>query len=111
MRDYVNDWLAANKAKLRKQIVPHIRCRDGHTLSVQASSYHYCEPRSDKGPWTVVEVGYVAKPDGRSMQPRSFGNGLDIYGWVPVETVNKFIRRHGGFAPELEEEIKEVFNA
>jgi hypothetical protein len=42
-----------------KPILKPIKCRDGSTLSVQASRYHYSKPRDDKGPYTHVEVGFL----------------------------------------------------
>lgn len=37
---------------IRERVV----CADGFTLSVQASDFHYCTPRSKEGPWTHFEV-------------------------------------------------------
>lgn len=100
---YTNDWLAAQKAGktgYSRTVVPHITCKDGTALSVQASDAHYCSPKDDNGPWTSVEVWCIRAPSGRTVHPRSFGNGgrSDPYGWVPVEIVDKFIKRHGGLA-------------
>lgn len=102
MTDYVNDHLAKHKARLLadkgwNDVVPHVTCRDGATLSVQASRAHYCCPRRDDGPWIEVEVWLVASAKGRKIILPSFGdNHSDPYAYVPVELVNKFIRRHGG---------------
>lgn len=102
MIDYVNQHLAKHKSSLRDagrlwQVVPHVTCADGATLSVQASSAHYCCPRRDDGPWIEVEVWLVASAKGRKIILPSFGNNHnDPYSYVPVELVNKFIRRHGG---------------
>lgn len=105
MTDYVNQWLSEHKATdptkglFYKTVVPHITCKDGTTLSVQASGAHYCNPKSDSGPWSSVEVWCIRKGK-RTIYPRSFGAGgkHDPYGWVPVEIVNNFIKRHGGLA-------------
>ena len=100
MIDYVNNHLWQHKAgkdKYEALVVPHIVCRDGTSPSVQASSGHYCSPRKDTGPWDSVEVWRIASPEGRKIHARSFGpRSDDPYGWVPVTTVNRFIRRHGG---------------
>jgi len=37
---------------------PRVVCKNGFSLSVQASQYRYCSPRSDTGPYTHVEIGY-----------------------------------------------------
>lgn len=100
MRDYVNEHLARHKAaggSSTKPVVPVIRCRNGTSLSVQASARHYCSPRRDTGPWYTVEVWNIADWTGREIKPRSFSpHTEDPYGYVPVDVVNRFIRRHGG---------------
>jgi hypothetical protein len=82
--------------------IPKIDCADGTTLSVQASSGHYCDPRSDKGPYWSVEVGFP------SVVIESFMDYIDqsglsdptdsVYGWVPIYVVAQAILDHGGFA-------------
>lgn len=70
-----------------------ITCKDGTTVSVQASAFHYCEPRNNEGPWSSVEVGYP------SVEPSWWSehtDGYGIAGWVPIEKVRQFIREHGG---------------
>ncbi len=103
MQDYVNDWLESQKAgktDFERLSVPRMTCKDGTTLSVQASRGHYCSPRGDEGPWSSVEVWLVEGPSGRTIYPRSFGGGGrdGPWGWVPVNLVNLFIKRHGGMA-------------
>jgi len=77
-----------------KTIANTIECKDGTTLSVQASAFHYCSPRNNTGPYTSVEVWCIPfdtivtefeyEVDGPS-------------GFVPIELVAKFIDNHGGF--------------
>ena len=40
-----------------------VKCLDGFTVSVQASSFNYCDPRTDTGPYTSVELGYPSAAD------------------------------------------------
>lgn len=100
--DYVNQHLAKHKARLLadkgwNDVVPQIVCADHTQLSVQASRAHYCRPRNDDGPWIQVEVWLVCSAKGRKIPVPSFGNNhIEPYAYVPVELVNKFIRRHGG---------------
>ena len=79
-------------------VTNHIVCKDGFTLSVQASESHMCRPRSNMGPWETVEVACVsdlpefilewaADPD----TPE-----YDIFPNVPIEMVEKLIMFHGG---------------
>jgi hypothetical protein len=80
-----------------KEIAPPIHCKDGTTLSIQASRLHYCRPRTDDGPYTKVEVGY---PD--IDPPPSWSEYADgeypssVYGYVPIDLVREFIESHGG---------------
>ncbi len=85
-----------------KPITPHIKCKDGTTLSVQASKYHYCTPREDDGPYYSVEVGYPSVEP-----PETWAGYFDgdwdtqdrtdsVYGYVPIDLVEDFIKIHGG---------------
>lgn len=75
-----------------KAPVPEVVCKDGTTLSVQASETHYCTPRENKGPYTEVEVWCVTAPvtefEYDSEEPSAY---------VPIEQVALFIDNHGGF--------------
>lgn len=92
---------------LSHEVMPPLICRDGLKLSVQASSYHYCEPRSHVGPWTSMELGFPSKPVPELRQWRDdLGDDSPdeecIFGWVPVDMLLKTIEKHGGCA-QLEE--------
>jgi len=55
--DDLNDHLMHSpKAWGEMGPVQSVTCGDGTEMSVQASQYHYCTPRSDEGPWASVEV-------------------------------------------------------
>lgn len=80
-------------------LLPALVCRDGFKMSVQASEYHYCEPRTDEGPWTHVEVGFpswiepLLWPYAES--PAKWTDS--VYPGVPVELVAAVVELHGGF--------------
>ena len=80
-----------------KEIAPVLKCKDGTTASIQASKYHYSEPREDFGPYTEVEVSCVegAGPDGVTEFEYSDD---DPSAYVPIEQVVQFIDNHGGIA-------------
>ena len=40
-----------------------VKCKDGFTMSVQASKSHYSEPKNDEGPYSEVEVGIPSHYD------------------------------------------------
>jgi len=75
---------------------PQIKCVDGTALSVQASASHYCAPRDDVGPYSLVEVGYLSE------DPKAWEEYRDgaIYGFVPVDKVREFVALHGGLVPQ-----------
>lgn len=75
-----------------KAITPHVVCKDGSTISVQASECHYSTPRSNIGPYTAVEVWCASVP------VTEFPYDIDEpSAYVPIEDVVKFIDNHGGF--------------
>ena len=84
---------------------PRFYCADGVSLSIQASAHHYSTPRDDSKPsWTqynCVEVGFIQGKDGSPFFPPAewgrYGDGefpSDVYGYVPIALVHKFIAEH-----------------
>ncbi len=70
-----------------------IECVDGFSMSVQASSTHYCSPREDDADWCRVEVGFPSSPEPLLLP---YASSSDVYGYVPVEVVDAVIDSHGG---------------
>jgi len=73
-------------------------CKDGFSVSVQASSTHYCTPKSNLGPYTEVELGFPSEPVEAWMP---YADNVDnptgtIYGYVPIELVEEVLKKHGG---------------
>lgn len=82
-----------------KELNPQIACKDGATLSVQASRTHYSSPRADRGPYDLVEVGFPSvKPIGKLVDYAENPDDLTgtAYGYVPVDAVMEYINAHGG---------------
>lgn len=76
-----------------------VQCMDGTTISVQASSSHYCTPRNNVGPYSHVEVGYpsVAPPDSWREYCENWDAPTNtVYADVPKELVWEYITAHGG---------------
>lgn len=85
----------------------NITCRDGATMSVQASARHYCSPKRDNAPrYRFVEVGQPTSRNDREIIPsparhwRSVRttdlDSFPVYSHVPVQWVRDFIHKHGG---------------
>ena len=60
-KEYIN--------KLKPQN-PAVKFRDGR-LSIQASSYNYCHPKHDHGPYTCFEVAYLIGDGINNPEPQS----------------------------------------
>lgn len=82
---------------MKISVRPRTVCKDGFSISIQASSLHNCSPRTDEGPWDQLELGF---PEGGStfglLEPyRDWITG-DVFHYVPTEVVEELLRRHGG---------------
>jgi hypothetical protein len=76
-----------------------IKCKNGLSVSVQASSTHYCTPRRDYGPYTHYELGFPSAHNlGTIRKYAEDETNLTgtVYGWVPKSVVNQLIRDNGG---------------
>lgn len=77
---------------------PRLYCNDGYSISVQASSFHYCRPQLDGVQnYESVELGFPSKEDELINE---YAEGDDytktVYGYVPIEVVERLIEKHGG---------------
>lgn len=78
---------------------PRLYCNDGYSISVQASSFHYCRPRLDGVQnYESVELGFPSKEDELINDNAEDDSDYthSIYGYVPIEIVEKLIEKHGG---------------
>lgn len=78
-----------------------ITCKDGATVSIQASRLHYATPRDDAGPYTHIEAGYPSvRPPDSWLAYMDDAPGADptqtVFGYMPVKCVREFIDAHGG---------------
>lgn len=90
---------------------PRLECRDGFSMSVQASSFHYSYPKIDETPFYLrVEVGYPSEPEELLSEWEEEGSKGGIFGFVPVDVINRVIQKHGGIkeASAKEEQPEEL---
>ena len=76
-----------------------IECADGFSMSVQASSFNYCQPRVDNASaYEEVEVGFPSSPESllSSYAEDPSKPTETVYGWVPSEVVLNVVAKHGG---------------
>lgn len=77
-----------------------VRCANGLSLSVQASSRHYSDPKNDTGPYTHVEVGFPTRPVpelipyAECLSPDDYTDA--VYAYVPYDIVRQVIYVRGG---------------
>ena len=94
---------ASNRAPVyRKRIL----CADGFSISVQASAFHYSEPRDNRFAdirlYELVEAGYPEGPDGSDHEvPQWFEDFREcgdskVFPYVPIMKVMELIDAHGG---------------
>jgi hypothetical protein len=104
--DKINEWLEKTKivqtcpdGTRYQKIRPRLICKDGYSISVQASWGHYCSPRfDDVNEYKTVELGF---PNMKDVLIMAYAEEPDyptetVYAYVPVELVNELIEKHGG---------------
>jgi hypothetical protein len=85
----------------RNGLTPKIVCNDGFRMSVQASDGHYCSPRNNAGPYLELEVGYPSRnePLLKDYMETPYDNPTEtVYPYVPKDTIEKIINKHGGIS-------------
>jgi hypothetical protein len=88
-------------------VVPRMKCVDGFAVSVQASNFHYCQPRSNAARYVAVELGFpTAAMPALARWAESWGDddpegsGSSVWGYVPIEEVATLFLSHGGLLAE-----------
>ena len=100
----VKDWLAKPVRMMASGIQekrPRLYCNDGYSVSVQASEFHYCSPRlNGLRDYESVELGFPSMEDELINEYADGGDDYTdtVYGYVPIEIVEKLIEKHGGIA-------------
>lgn len=101
----INEWLNLNPCDnycmggfVRDRVV----CKDGFSISVQASSCHYCIPRVSNSPsYEAVELGFPSEADSIISDYAEESDLLNsVYGYVPVDVVDSLLEKHGGIVYE-----------
>ena len=88
----INQYIQQYRSTTSLQ-TPHVKCRDGFTMSVQAGKDDiYSIPRGMAGHYENVEVGRVSAhvPEFTKYEEGS------VFPFVPCSVVDKVIENHGG---------------
>ena len=74
-----------------------IECADGFSVSIQAGMHNYCMPRLNIAEWAAFELGDPSAQDDLLSGYKEVGS--EIYPYVPADTIEKLIEKHGGLKP------------
>jgi len=93
----LNDYIKINRTG-RNGHVKHITCKSGLTMSVQATSFTYCHPRNDEGPYLAVEVGFPSRQIDDIMEyaENPAIPTETVYAYVPTNLVEQIVVNNGG---------------
>ena len=82
------------------RMVKPVRCVDGFRVSIQASVFHYCAPRTTTiySRYSSYELGYPSSADDLIAEYAETPDRPteSVYAWVPAEVVAQLIEKHGG---------------
>ncbi len=102
--DQINSLFTYTSDEFR--VIARTKLNDGETLSIQASSGHYCTPRDIVGPYIDLEVGFPSVSPNHSWRDYYEGDWENdnhkssVYCYVPIELIAEFIEDHGGIKTE-----------
>ena len=102
VKEFLATTIKSHKYLFSDEIIqenrPRLFCNDGYSISVQASSFHYCKPRLNGiQDYESVELGFPSKEDELINDYAEDDNYTEtVYGYVPIEVVERLIEKHGG---------------
>ena len=83
---------------------PRVTYNDGFSISIQGGTkFHYCSPRILCNRYDEVELGFPSK---RIPELSNYAEGKrhtkTVFGYVPIEEIEKVIEKHGGIKKIIE---------
>ena len=90
---------------------PHVVCKDGFKMSVQAGQALYSAPKDVANSYEEAEVGYPSTEESLLTTYAEDNNNLcdTVYGYVPCSIIDEVIEKHGGIDEDaVIENLKEV---
>ena len=77
---------------------PHVICKDGFEMSVQAGQSLYSEPRDVVDSYEEAEVGFPSEEESLITDYAEDQENLcgTVYGYVPCSVIDEVIEKHGG---------------
>ena len=78
-------------------------CNDGYSISAQAGSGFYCEPRRTQEAHRSIELGFPSEEDdiinAYAESPDDYTQ--TVYPFVPIDVVQELVDKHGGIDIDL----------
>lgn len=106
-----NEWLDEGRKVVNAHYaqIARVKCADGYSVSIQASSGHYCSPRltlSSVSDYESFELGFPTVGDSELIEYAENTEDLTdtVYGYVPREVIESVISKHGGIVGFFEPE-------
>lgn len=103
VKEYLKKTIHKGKGIAYQEIRPRVTCKDGYEISIQASRLHYCNPRENfLEEYESVELGYPNRYDelideyAEDFDDDGKACTNTVFGFVPIEIVEKLIEKHGG---------------
>ena len=89
---------------------PHVICKDGFKMSVQAGQSLYSTPKDVADDYEEAEVGYPSTEETLLTTYAEDNNNLcdTVYGYVPCSIIDEVIEKHGGIDEEAIVDMKAV---
>ena len=77
---------------------PHVVCKDGFKMSVQAGQSLYSTPKDVADDYEEAEVGYPSTEETLLTTYAEDNDNLcdTVYGYVPCSIIDEVIEKHGG---------------
>ena len=89
---------------------PHVVCKDGFKMSVQAGQSLYSTPKDVADDYDEAEVGFPSTEETLLTTYAEDNDNLcdTVYGYVPCSIIDEVIEKHGGIDEEAIVNMKEV---
>ena len=77
---------------------PHVICKDGFKMSVQAGQSLYSDPKDVTDSYEEAEVGFPSTEESLLTTYAEDEENLcgTVYGYVPCSIIDEVIEKHGG---------------
>ena len=81
-----------------RTLTPHVVCKNGFQMSVQAGQSLYSEPRDVVDSYEEAEVGFPSTEESLLTSYAEDEENLcgTVYGYVPCSIIDQVIEKHGG---------------